>query len=165
MEDYTRQQYPYCAAPWMPAGVSAERCEDGEYCVDGEADSVADGAGSRRLFQRGQAGPFTGEATQGFGHTTISSGDMEQPTENSDADDAVEYSLTRGDAEPLGRHASDNGGGQLRLRGCMFPRGASLRTTDCPARRRTRTRLGMWPGTVGEPVPGALKGFQGICFR
>ena len=42
---------------------------------------------------------------------TIPSGDIEQPTENSDADDAVEYALARRHAEPLARHTSHDGGG------------------------------------------------------
>ena len=41
---------------------------------------------------------------------TIPSRDIEQPTENSDADDAVEYALAGRYAEPLARHASHNSG-------------------------------------------------------
>ena len=38
-------------------------------------------------------------------------GDVEQPPENADADDAMECALARMHAEPLTRHMSHNGGG------------------------------------------------------
>src|SRR5205807_3517143 len=92
--------------------------------------------------------------------------DIEQPTENSDADDAVEYALARGHAEPVMRDASHNSGGGHGQHedGCYpghahrIPRSGCLRYFGCrPEDKPDHSYIRRPEQQVDEPDPGALK--------
>ena len=61
----------------------------------------------------------------------IPSGDIKEPAEDSNAEDAVEHALARRHAEPLARNAShDGGGGHCDHEAKCLPRPPPPRTTE-----------------------------------
>ena len=71
----------------------------------------------------------------------IPSGDIEQPAERANADDAVQYALTRRHVEPSARHTSHDGGGGH----CGHEGTCSTGHTHRIPRSRCPCNFGCWP--------------------